>query len=82
MHLATPSSKQGDRQFCPTQLITFNEVCNLLRKSRSGIYKLMSDDPTFPRSLKSSHSRSARAFFIAEEIAVWQQAKVSARDKR
>lgn len=62
------------------QLLTFSEVCNLLRKSRSGVYKLIASDPTFPRSIKDGEARSARAFFVASEIAAWQQAKLAARD--
>lgn len=61
------------------QLLTFTEVCSLLRKSRSGVYKLMASDPTFPRSIKDGDARSARAFFVAEEIAAWQQAKLAVR---
>lgn len=62
------------------QLLTFGEVCSLLRKSRNGLYKLMASDPTFPRSIKDGEARSARAFFVADEIAAWQQAKLAARD--
>lgn len=63
-----------------SQRLTFTEVCSLLRKSRSGVYKLMASDPTFPRSIKDGDARSARAFFVAEEIATWQQAKLAVRD--
>ncbi|MDV7212925.1 helix-turn-helix transcriptional regulator [Azotobacter beijerinckii] len=62
-----------------SQLLTFTEVCNLLRKSRSGVYKLMAADPTFPRAIKDGEARSARAFFVAEEVAAWQQSKLAAR---
>ncbi|MFC0709743.1 helix-turn-helix transcriptional regulator [Azorhizophilus paspali] len=62
------------------QLLSFAEVCSLLRKSRSGVYKLMASDPTFPRSIKDGEARSARAFFVASEIAAWQQAKLATRD--
>lgn len=61
------------------QLLTFSDVCSLLRKSRSGVYKLMASDPTFPRSIKDGDARSARAFFVASEIAAWQQSKLDAR---
>lgn len=62
-----------------SQLLTFSEVCSLMRKSRSGLYKLMAADPTFPRIIKDGDARSARAFFVAEEVATWQQAKLQAR---
>lgn len=61
------------------QLLTFSDVCSLLRKSRSGVYKLMASDHTFPRSIKDGDARSARAFFVASEIAAWQQSKLDAR---
>lgn len=61
------------------QLLTFSDVCSLLRKSRSGVYKLMASDPTFPRSIKDGDARSARAFFVASEVAAWQQSKLDAR---
>lgn len=62
-----------------SQLLTFSEVCHLLRKSRSGVYKLMAQDPAFPRTIKDGDARSSRAFFVAEEVAAWQQAKLQAR---
>ncbi len=61
------------------QLLTFTEVCNLLRKSRSGVYKLMAADPSFPRPIKDGEARSARTFFVAGEFAAWQQAKLAGR---
>lgn len=62
------------------QLLTFTEVCNLLRKSRSGVYKLMAADPTFPKPIKDGAARSARTFFVAGEFAAWQQSKLEARN--
>ncbi|MGH8433299.1 MAG: helix-turn-helix transcriptional regulator [Pseudomonas sp.] len=61
------------------QLLTFGEVCSLLRKSRSGVYKLMAADPNFPRPIKDGEARSARAFFVASEIAAYQEAKLAGR---
>lgn len=63
-----------------SQLLTFAEVCNLLRKSRSGVYKLMAADSTFPRPMKDGDSRQARSYFSADELAVWQKSKLEARD--
>lgn len=63
----------------PSQLLTFGEVCSLMRKSRSGLYKLMASDPSFPKPVKDGEARSARAFFVATEIAVYQDAKLQAR---
>lgn len=61
------------------QLLTFNEVCSLYRKSRSGLYKLMAADPTFPKPVKDGESIQARSYFVASEIADHQQSKLSAR---
>lgn len=62
-----------------SQLLTFSEVCSLMRKSRSGLYKLMGNDPSFPKPVKDGEARSARAFFVAAEIAAYQDAKLQAR---
>lgn len=80
MHQATALQDLSSQAGRLAQLLTFGEVCSLLRKSRSGVYKLMASDPTFPRSIKDGEARSARAFFVAEEVAAWQQAKLAARD--
>ncbi len=61
------------------QMLTFNEVCSLYRKSRSGLYKLMAADPTFPKPVKDGENIQARSYFVAGEIATHQQAKLSAR---
>lgn len=61
------------------QQISFDEVCRLLCKSRSGIYKLMAADSTFPTPFKSGNARSARVFFVASEIAEWQKTKLATR---
>lgn len=62
-----------------SQLLTFGEVCSLMRKSRSGLYKLMASDSSFPKPIKDGQSRSARAFFAASEIAAYQEAKLAGR---
>lgn len=64
----------------PEQWLTFSEVCSLMRKSRSGLYKLMASDPTFPKPVKDGSARSARTFFVATEIATYQDAKLAERD--
>lgn len=63
----------------PAQLLTFGEVCSLMRKSRSGLYKLMAADSTFPKPIKDGSARCARAFFVASEIVTYQTAKFSER---
>lgn len=61
------------------QLLTFSEVCNLLRKSRSGVYKMIAADPSFPKPVKDGKARSARAYFVADEFADWQKSKLAGR---
>lgn len=78
MHTTTLQELQIQSQKL-SQLLAFAEVCTLLRKSRSGVYKLMAADPSFPRPVKDGISRSSRAFFVANEVAAWQQAKLDAR---
>lgn len=62
-----------------TQLIAFSEVCTLLCRSRSGVYRLMAADTSFPKPVKDGSARSSRTFFVADEIAAWQQSKLNAR---
>jgi len=61
------------------QLLTVNDVCGLLRKSRGSIYRLINTDPTFPRPLKDGEARTSRTYFVATELARWQQCKLQAR---
>ncbi|UFQ99113.1 helix-turn-helix transcriptional regulator [Pseudomonas wenzhouensis] len=61
-------------------MLSFSEVCSLLRKSRSGLYKLMASDSNFPKPIKDGHARSARSYFAAREIAAYQEAKLAGRD--
>ena len=61
----------------PVQQFTFNEVCAVLRRSRSGLYRLMSQDPTFPHPRKEGRARSCRVYFFGHEIAAWQRSRAS-----
>lgn len=63
-----------------SQFLTFGEVCSLMRKSRSGLYKLMASDSNFPKPIKDGEARSARSYFAAREIAAYQEAKLAGRD--
>lgn len=74
--------KQQDPQSLasyPVQYLTFGEVCSLYRKSRSGLYKLIAADATFPKPIKEGAARSARSYFVASEIASHQETKLAAR---
>lgn len=78
MHMATLQIDQR-HPANPAQMLTFGEVCSLMRKSRSGLYKLMASDSTFPKPVKDGAARSSRAFFVASEIATYQDAKLAGR---
>ncbi len=80
MHTTTPMQDPQRQTAGLAQLLTFSEVCSLLRKSRSGLYKLMASDPNFPKPVKDGSARSARTFFVATEIAAYQDAKLAERD--
>ncbi|MDH4555587.1 AlpA family phage regulatory protein [Pseudomonas sp. BN417] len=57
----------------PLQKLSIKEICALEGLSRSGLYKLMKADPTFPKPIKSGPARGARVRFLATEIAAWQE---------
>lgn len=59
----------------PIQHFTFNEICFLLRRSRSGLYRLIENDPTFPRPIKEGDARSCRVYFSGHSIAAWQRTR-------
>ena len=61
-------------------LIPQAKLCEMLGKSRSGLAKLLKNDPAFPKPLKYGLSRQARCFFVAEEISAWLKSKTSERD--
>ncbi|WP_417777463.1 helix-turn-helix transcriptional regulator [Stutzerimonas xanthomarina] len=61
-------------------LIPQTKLCEMLGKSRSGLAKLLKNDPAFPKPLKCGVSRQARCFFVAEEISAWLKNKTSERD--
>ncbi|MNC33341.1 Prophage CP4-57 regulatory protein (AlpA) [compost metagenome] len=63
----------------PIQMLSLAETCKLLCKSRSGLYKLMASDTSFPRPIKDGTARQARVVFVSSELAVWQKSKLAAR---
>lgn len=48
---------------------------------RSSLYKLMRDDPTFPRPvpLSASKARNAPVAFVLGEVQAWVRARIAAR---
>jgi prophage regulatory protein len=63
----------------PIQMLSLAETCKLLCKSRSGLYKLMASDTSFPRPIKDGTARQARVVFVSSELALWQKSKLAAR---
>lgn len=63
----------------PIQMLSLAETCKLLCKSRSGLYKLMASDASFPRPIKDGTARQARVVFVSSELAFWQKSKLDAR---
>lgn len=61
----------------PIQQFTFNEVRAALKLSRSGLYKQIDKDPTFPRPRKDGRARSCRVYFYGHEIAAWQLSRAA-----
>lgn len=55
---------------------TLTEVLDL---SKSGIDKLVANDPTFPRPIKLGENRQSAVFFDSEEVAVWIESKKAMR---
>lgn len=55
---------------------TLTEVLDL---SKSGIDKLVANDPTFPRPIKMGQHRQSAVFFDADEVAIWIESKKAAR---
>lgn len=63
----------------PIQMLSLAETCKLLCKSRSGLYKLMASDSSFPRPIKDGTARQARVVFVSTELAAWQESKLASR---
>ncbi|WP_406828707.1 helix-turn-helix transcriptional regulator [Microbulbifer sp. ARAS458-1] len=62
-----------------SQFLTLNEACSVLRISRSGLYRLIDSDKSFPRPVKTGTARQARAYIPEDELAAWQQKQMDAR---
>lgn len=56
----------------PIKQFTFNEVRTALKLSRSGMYRQIEKDPSFPRPQKNGPARSCRVYFYGHEVAAWQ----------
>lgn len=49
--------------------------------SRSGLYKLLKNDPTFPRPVKLGTSIQAPVFYVRAEVEAWLETHMHSREK-
>lgn len=61
------------------KLITKPNLCRAMDMTRSGIDKLLKNDPSFPRPLKFSDSQQATCYFPVGEVNAWLEAKLAER---
>lgn len=61
------------------KLITKPNLCRALDMTRSGIDKLLKNDPSFPRPLKFSDSQQATCYFPVGEVNAWLETKLAER---
>lgn len=73
--------KASSNEHARPYLIKQKRLQQALDLSRTGLYELISSDPTFPSSTKMGESQQAQAFYVLTEIESWLQAKIEARDK-
>jgi prophage regulatory protein len=58
------------------RLMALNDVAEMLTLSRSTLYRLMWDDPSFPRPV---HVTKRRVAFVASEVDAYIAARVAER---
>ena len=51
----------------------------ILDMSKSGLEKLVANDPTFPKPIKMGVSRQAAVFFDESELQAWIESKKATR---
>ncbi len=61
------------------KLITKPNLCRAMDMTRSGIDKLLKNEPSFPRPLKFSDSQQATCYFPIAEIDSWLEDKLAMR---
>lgn len=53
--------------------VSFNQACELLCLSRSGLRKLIERTPDFPKPIKSGVERQSLVFFDYQELVEWHK---------
>lgn len=70
-------------QFDPANtIIRFPQVEAITGLARATVYKRLKDDPTFPRpvSLSNSKSRGSPVGFVLSEIQTWVRQRIALRE--
>lgn len=70
-------------QFDPANtIIRFPEVEAITGLARATVYKRLKDDPTFPRpvSLSNSKSRGSPVGFVLAEVQTWVRQRIALRE--
>lgn len=70
-------------QFDPANtIIRFPEVEAITGLARATVYKRLKDDPTFPKpvSLSNSKSRGSPVGFVLAEIQMWVRRRIALRE--
>ncbi|HBC00730.1 MAG TPA: transcriptional regulator [Pseudomonas sp.] len=62
-------------------LIPQARLCEMLGKTRSGLYRLINKDPDFPAPIKTGVCRRGRCYYVAEEINAWLRTQIERRDQ-
>lgn len=70
-------------QFDPSNtIIRFPEVAAITGLARATVYKRLKDDPTFPRPvpLSNSKSRGSPVGFVLAEVHAWVRQRIALRE--
>lgn len=62
----------------PTKFIRLPQVMERTSLTRTQLYKLRNDDPTFPKSVPIGPRNIA---FVEAEVEAWQQSRIAERDQ-
>lgn len=63
----------------PRQLIRTKDVLALLSISRTTLFRIRSNDPTFPLPIKDGNVRSTPSYYVLDEIEAWVQKRMDGR---
>lgn len=64
---------QSSQPAIPPLRLKYMQVCEMLSVTRDCLRKIIESDETFPKPMKSGHSRQAAVYFDYQEICTWYQ---------